>query len=249
MAAKKRPKVKTKKKPVKKQSKRTKASKKLPPIKLIKLKSKPKPKLKPKKQLPKPKPLQKPKTQKPKAKRKKKRQTIGYIYVGDSEDYHTATHLSTDAQKEHYKNFSHLTRSPLKLTPDAQGSTLVDILDIAVQGHLRKMGLEYDDLRVFSYGVMFRPDGEEITPSLVSEIAIILNRYHPQIIIAEEDKTGQNAILINFGRDNKMIDMEHVRYKFEKLADELQLIWELLHDELGCDIDWDIWWDTDEVMY
>jgi len=173
--------------------------------------------------------------------RPKKHTEIDYIRVGSHMDYHTATHLSTDPQKEHYKNFSHLTRTDLE-------PIVLDVFDAALDGHMNKMGIEYEDLRIFSFGVLFRPDGKELTQSLISEIAIMVQDYRAKITVAEEDN-GQHAVMINFGRDTKRVTAEFVRNKLERISDVLQQIYVLLYDELECDIDWDVWWDTDEVMY
>ena len=84
--------------------------------------------------------------------------------------------------------------------------------------------------------------------SLISEIAIMVQDYRAKITVAEEDN-GQHAVMINFGRDTKRVTAEFVRNKLERISDVLQQIYVLLYDELECDIDWDVWWDTDEVMY
>lgn len=209
-------------------------------------KKKSRPKAKPKKKAP-ALPVIKPKV-KPSRKRVRRRQDITHIRVGDFEDYVTATHLSTDAQHEHFKNFSHLTRSDINATLDSQTATLTKVFSAAIDGHLSKMGIEYEDLRIFSYGVLFRPDGAELTQSLVSEIAIILQGFRPQIVLAEETD-GQNAIMINFGWDTRRLDAIQVHDRLDAYSAKLQEVFMLLYSELGTDIDWSVWWDTDEMMY
>ncbi len=184
-------------------------------------------------------------SKKPKPKRKRKPRVkagVGYLRLGGYADYSTATHLSTDAQKEHYKNFSHLTRTPPR-------AAVTGVFDNAVEGHLAKMGIEYDDLRIFSYGILLRPDGKEITPSLVSEISIILEGVRNNIVVAEEYDSGQNALMINFGKENRSVSVETVRNRLFSISDLMEQIYDLLSDELEVDVDWVVWWDTDEVMY
>jgi hypothetical protein len=220
--------------------------------------AKPAPKLKAAKRkavapLPAPKPVRKrkvvtPPAPKPVRKKRDRAAKVNYIHIGDFNDYSTATHLSTDANKEHYKNFSHLTRSDPK-PGDRQTATITAVFEAALEGHLGKVGIEYDDVRIFGYGALFRPDGMEITQSLISEIAIILSRYRVSIIIADEAKTGQNAIMLNFGNESKSVHPDMVVDKLNMLGTALQHVYELLSDELDCEVDWDVWWDTDEVWY
>lgn len=156
-------------------------------------------------------------------------------------DYVTASHLVTDNKNQHFKNFSWSNRTDID-------PILPIVFDNAMDGHLRKMSLEWDDLRIFGYGVLFRPDGHEITPSLISEVAIMLQGYHASIVVGEED-TGQNSLFIRFGSETKGSDLDTVRNRLDRLTPILQAILVLLDDELQCDIDWSLWWDTDEMMY
>ena len=252
---KKLPKGKSASKKVKKPLKRDSKGRFLPapkpkPKKVKAKKSKPKTKKKVKKKLVAlPIPLPESRREKPKRrKRKYTRQDIRYIQVGNYEDYSTATHMQTDAKQEHYKNFSHLTRSDIDGTQDGRTATIGAVFDAAITGHLIKGSLEWEDLRIFSYGILLRADDREITPSLISEIAIILQGFKPQIIVAQED-TGQNAIMINFGYEDRRLSVDRVFNRINAYSAALQEVYMLLYDELGADIDWSVWWDTDVMMY
>ncbi len=219
------------------------------PTKPIKAKAKKKKKkVKPRaKPLPIREPRPEPRERRPRV-RKPKRSDIWYIQVGNYEDYSTATHLKIDSKLEHYKNFSHLTRSDINATLDTQTATIATVFDKALEGHLNKMSIEYEDIRIFSYGVLLRPDGAELTQSLVSEIAIILQGFNPQIVIGVE-QDGQEALLINFGYEDRRLSAMTVYDRIDARSYAMQQVYMLLYDELGVDIDWSVWWDTDEMMY
>jgi len=218
-------------KPVKRAAKR-------PAPKPVKRKAKPAVQVRAKRKAPK-KPVRRP------AKPRTKVVPVNYIEVGDVTDWSTSAHLSTNAQRDHYKNFSHLTRSPI----EQDGESKVGLVfKAAMDGHIAKTPLEETDLRIYNYGVLIRPDGGEITPSLVSETAIILKDFHPSITIAYETN-GQTAMLITLGSEKKSLSVAGMANRLLDFGTAMQSVYDMLEYELDCDVDWSVFWDTDEMMY
>lgn len=142
-------------------------------------------------------------------------------------------------REERYPNYSHLNAKP--------PTEMAEVFERAMEGHLNKGPFTWSSVNIFEHGLLIRPHYGTFSTSFLNDVREILSDVSSQITVVQESDEVQ-SLKIHFGSDEMPTGASDVADLFVDVLRPLRQVWDLFvfHFE---DVDWGVWWDTDEEMY
>ena len=148
---------------------------------------------------------------------------------------------------EVYMHSSHsMLKSPSSITKEGE-TIIVSAFEEAFTNMLKRGPFEADEIFIYRHGIIVRPNQGTLTNDMKEKIVDILKDIpNSSMHIVKEDNTF--SLRINIGSAVKGELAGKISNSFEKNKEILNEIFEELR-EVFDDIDWFVFWDTEEVMY
>jgi hypothetical protein len=169
---------------------------------------------------------------------RRKRTEVKYMNVGDIQ------YLNDQPQLEdsRYTLTSHFNvKAPT-------GDSLAAVFEAAFKGKLVHSGYEADEVSIYKYGIVFRPEFGKVTADIEHQMLLIMEELNVggSIIVVHESPTV-DSVHIKLGTNEEPLlagDVSNLLMKFRS-------IWEDIHALLDNNWDGLVWmaeWDSDEEM-
>jgi hypothetical protein len=172
------------------------------------------------------------------------RTDVQRIGLGDT-NWKTAEHLRLDEAEQHFRNFSNMNRQSLY---DRGESKAQEVFTEALQGHLDKGGFERDEVTLYDFGVLLRPQDRTIDESFVTLVRERLAGTGASVTIVQEGP-GQDAMMIQLGDDKLPVSADNVEAQVGGASQIMEGIYDEWLEWFDDEPMWAVFWDSDEEMY
>lgn len=141
--------------------------------------------------------------------------------------------------EDRFPNYSHM---------NAKKPTRVqEVFEAALLGHLDKSPFEWDEVSIYEYGALFRPELGTFSTRFVDDVRAIIAGTGAKITIIQESDEVQ-SMRIRFGNDDKASGADAVHKELGVLKRVLNKVYNLFEFHFE-DVTWAAFWDTDEELY
>jgi hypothetical protein len=125
--------------------------------------------------------------------------------------------------------------------------SLTEAAENALIGHLRRGALGWDEVTIYEHGIMLRPHYGTYSQSFLDEIRDMLSDTGAKLTVVRESDIV-HSLRIRFGDNAKPIDAD----KFQIALEDNRMLLAEVFDRFAwefADVDWTVFWETDEEMY
>lgn len=148
---------------------------------------------------------------------------------------------------EQYMNSSHANAKPLNSTTKEGQSQITAAFEKAFDRMASKTPFEETDIQIYRHGVIFRPKEGRATSDSKEHVSQALRDIPGAYAhFVTEDKTF--SVRVNMGSSKRGEDFIKAYDNMQEYEDALERIRRIIEDEYG-DLDWFVFWDTEEAMY